>query len=265
MREVKAVLRRHGLNTVCEEARCPNQGRCFSKSTATFLILGDNCTRSCGFCAVSHDLPDPVDSDEPLRIAEAVRDLGLHYVVVTSVTRDDLPDGGAGQFARAVRCINETIPGVRVEILVPDFRGDRAALSKVIESRPDVFNHNVETVPRLYPTVRPEADYNRSLGVLAAAKEMNPGIPTKSGIMLGLGEEFDEVVAVLGDLRDVGCSLLTIGQYLRPRVTNLPVKEYVNPEMFDQYRMLAIDMGFEKVASGPLVRSSMDAEEMINA
>ena len=210
-------------------------------------------------------MPAPVDPDEPRRLAEAARELGLRYVVVTSVTRDDLADGGAEQFARVVRCIRETIHGSKVEVLIPDLKGDMAALRTVIESRPDVLNHNVETVPRLYPLVRPEADYERSLRVLAAAGEMAPGIPVKSGIMVGLGEEFEEVSAVLGNLRDAGCSLLTIGQYLRPRRSNLPVRQYVDPEVFDRYRILAQDMGFLKVASGPLVRSSMDAEEMINA
>ena len=261
-REVKRRLRSHGLHTVCEEAHCPNQGKCFSKSTAAFLILGDNCTRRCGFCAVGHESLGPVDLDEPRRLAETAKELGLSYVVVTSVTRDDLPDGGAGQFAETIRQIRRLTPEARVEVLIPDFKGDKKALKIVLSACPDVFNHNIETVEHLYSSVRPQADYHRSLGVLKAAKEISSGTTTKSGLMVGLGESFKDVMGVLQDLRTTECDLLTIGQYLRPRRSNLPVKEYVRPEVFEEYKILAETMGFKKVASAPLVRSSMDAEEL---
>jgi len=261
-REVKKRLRSHGLHTVCEEARCPNQGRCFSKSTAAFLILGDNCTRRCGFCAVGHGALEPVDPDEPRRVAETAKELGLNYVVVTSVTRDDLPDGGAGQFAETIRQIRRFTPEAKVEVLIPDFKGDERALEIVLSACPDVFNHNIETVGHLYSLVRPQADYRRSLGVLKSAKKISPGITTKSGLMVGLGESFEDVKAVLKDLRTTDCDCLTIGQYLRPRRSNLPVKEYVRPEVFKEYGLLAKTMGFKKVSSAPLVRSSMDAEEL---
>jgi len=261
-REVKKRLRRHGLHTVCEEARCPNQGKCFSKSTAAFLILGDNCTRRCGFCAVGHESPGPVDLKEPERLAETVKELGLNYVVVTSVTRDDLPDGGAGQFAETIRQIRFLNPEARIEVLTPDFKGDEKALEIVLSAGPDVFNHNIETVEHFYLSVRPQADYQRSLGVLKSARKISPGTTTKSGLMVGFGESFEDVMAVLRDLRTTDCDLLTIGQYLRPRRSNLPVKEYVRPEVFEEYKILAEAMGFRKVASAPLVRSSMDAEEL---
>lgn len=256
------MLRTHGLSTVCEEARCPNKAACFSRPTATFMILGASCTRSCGFCAVDSSGPALPDPDEPERVAEAAREMGLRYVVVTSVTRDDLADGGAGQFASTIRALKASIPGVRVEVLTPDFNGDRDAIKAVLDASPDVFNHNVETVPRLYSEVRPQADFGRSLGVLSASKRIAPGIATKSGMMLGLGEAFNEVVNVMRDLRQAGCDFLTVGQYLRPSRGNLPVKEYVPPERFEQIRDLGLEMGFRFVASSPLVRSSMNAEEM---
>jgi lipoic acid synthetase len=258
----KSVLRSRNLSTVCEEARCPNRGECFSKPTATFLILGDRCTRDCGFCSVTPGSPGPPDPDEPVRVADAALEMGLRYIVITSVTRDDLPDGGAGQFAKTIREIRRRLPDARVEILTPDFKGERKPLETVLEASPDVFNHNLETVPSLYGKVRPQADYERSLRVLGMAKEIAPSIPTKSGLMVGLGERFEEVMEVMKDLRAVGCELLTIGQYLRPRKENLEVVEYVHPERFEEYRLAALQMGFRFVASAPLVRSSMNAEEM---
>ncbi|RMG01507.1 MAG: lipoyl synthase [Nitrospirae bacterium] len=258
----KSLLRSKGLSTVCEEARCPNRGECFSRPTATFLILGDVCTRNCNFCSVSHGRPEGVDADEPVRVAEAARELGLRYVVITSVTRDDLPDGGAGQFAKTVKEIKARLPDVKVEVLIPDFKGDRDAIRMVLDAEPDVLNHNLETVPSLYETVRPQADYRRSLKVLKLSKEINRSIPTKSGLMVGLGETKTEVISVMRDLRNVGCDFLTIGQYLRPSMGNLEVVEYVHPDTFEYYRQRAVEMGFRFVASAPLVRSSMNAEEM---
>ncbi len=258
----KQLLRKHGLSTVCEEARCPNWGHCFSKPTATFMILGDRCTRNCAFCSVTSSRPLPVDPTEPTRVAEAAKEMGLKYVVITSVTRDDLPDGGAEQFALTIKSVRELLPQARIEVLTPDFRGDLSALKRVLDAGPDVFNHNVETVPGLYPVVRPQADYNRSLFVLKKAKELSPRLPTKSGLMVGLGEKFDEVIEVMKDLRDAGCEILTIGQYLQPRKENLPVSEYIHPDVFERYREIGYQLGFSYVASAPLVRSSMNAEEM---
>ncbi|MGD2079659.1 MAG: lipoyl synthase [Nitrospirota bacterium] len=262
LRSMKGLLRGHGLSTVCEEARCPNKAECFSKPTATFMILGDRCTRNCGFCSVESMAPSPPEADEPLRVAQAARAMGLRYVVVTSVTRDDLQDGGAGHFARTIGEIRRCLPGAKVEVLTPDFKGSAEALGIVLEAGPDVFNHNLETVPRLYSTVRPQADYNRSVELLRKVKEMSPGVRTKSGLMLGLGEGAGEVLETLRDLRGAGCDSLTLGQYLRPGKGNLPVAEYVEPEVFESLRGEALAMGFGFVASGPLVRSSMNAEEL---
>jgi lipoic acid synthetase len=262
VRDVKKLLRRYGLSTVCEEARCPNRGRCFSKKTATFLILGDRCTRHCSFCAVTSALPYPPDPEEPNRVALAARCLGLRYVVVTSVTRDDLPDGGASYFAETIQNIRKKIEGVKVEVLVPDFQGQQSAVAAVVKARPDVFNHNVETVPRLYLSVRPQADYRRSLYVLRTAKEMDKRLLTKSGIMVGLGEQYEEVLEVMETLLKVHCDILTIGQYLRPGRRNIEVAEYIKPEIFEKYRTVGLKMGFKSVAASPLVRSSMDAEEI---
>lgn len=256
------MLRSRGLATVCEEARCPNIGACFSKPTATFMILGSRCTRNCGFCSVESGRPAPPEEDEPLRVALTARDMRLRYVVITSVTRDDLPDGGAFHFSRTVRAVRKLLPGAGIEVLTPDFRGDTAALSTVLDSGPDTFTHNVETVPRLYPLVRSQADYGRSLRVLRLAAETAPGIRRKSGLMAGLGETYEEILSVMGDLRSAGCDYLTIGQYLRPSKRNLPVVEYVTPAAFEAYREAALAMGFRGVASAPLVRSSMNAEEM---
>ncbi len=258
----KHLLRRHGLSTVCEEARCPNRGECFSRPTATFMILGSGCTRNCGFCSVDPSGPEPVDETEPGRVASAAAELGLKYVVVTSVTRDDLADGGAGHFAKTIASIRRRLPSAKIEVLTPDFRGDADALKTVLDALPDVFNHNVETVQRLYPAVRPGADYSRSLGLLRAAAGIAPGISTKSGFMLGLGETTEEISRLLADLRLAGCSCVTIGQYLRPSRKNLPVVEYIAPEVFERLRLEALEMGFASVASGPLVRSSMNAAEI---
>jgi len=258
-------LRGMGLHTVCQSARCPNVGECFGRGNATFMILGETCTRDCRFCAVAHGRPSPVDPGEPRRVAEAAVMLGLAYVVITSVTRDDLADGGAGHFAATIAAVRELLPGAGVEVLVPDFGGNRAAVEVVMTAGPDVLNHNVETVPRLYPEVRTEADYGRSLAVLGWAREMAPESVTKSGFMVGLGEEEGEVVALLGDLRAAGVELVTIGQYLQPTRAHLPVVKYVRPEIFDSYAERAREMGFASVLSGPLVRSSYHAGEMAAA
>jgi lipoic acid synthetase len=265
LHNTKQLLRKYGLTTVCEQARCPNIGECFSRPTATFMILGSKCTRNCGFCSVESSMPEPPDPGEPERVAMAARDMKLRYVVVTSVTRDDLPDGGAGHFAKTVHAIRSYLPDAKVELLTPDFKGNPGDLMTVLRSGPDVYNHNVETVPRLYPVVRPQAKYRRSLDVLGYAKKIAPEVRTKSGLMLGLGEAFDEVINVLRDLRNAGCELVTIGQYLRPSGVKLPVAEYVKPETFERLRLKALEMGFEYVASAPLVRSSMNAEKMYTA
>jgi lipoyl synthase len=258
----KRVLRNHGLSTVCEEAKCPNMGECFAKPTAAFMILGARCTRNCRFCSVESSSPEPLDPHEPERVALAAREMNLRYVVVTSVTRDDLPDGGAGQFADTVYALRNYVPDLKIEVLTPDFQGRRSDLARVLYARPDVYNHNVETVPRLYPSVRPLADYKRSLKILGYAKSKAPELYTKSGLMLGLGETLDEVTDVLSDLRYAGCDIITLGQYLRPSKLHLPVAEYIRPEIFERLRVTALSMGFRYAASAPLVRSSMNAEEM---
>lgn len=258
----KAFLRSHGITTVCEEARCPNKGYCFSKPTATFMILGDRCTRNCGFCSVKSGNPSFVDDEEPEKVAEAAFKLNLKHVVITSVTRDDLQDGGAMQFAKTIRAVREKLPHARVEVLTPDFMGNIDSLKIVLEAMPDVFNHNMETVKKLYDIVRPQADYERSLRIIRSAKDIFPEIKTKSGLMLGLGETMDEVIELLKDLKGAGCNFLTVGQYLRPTKKNLPVVEYIRPEVFEELKEIAYELGFEFVASSPLVRSSMNAEEM---
>ena len=262
-REVKTSLRSLGLATVCEEAACPNIGECFAKGEATFLILGKVCTRTCAFCGVHKGEPAPLDPDEPERVAGGVSRLGLRHVVVTSVTRDDLPDGGAGAFAETIAAIRKTSPQVKVEVLIPDFRLDREAIAKVACAKPDVIAHNVETVPRLYQSARQGSDYKRSLGVLAAVKELGLGIPVKSGVMLGLGETEFELLDLFQDLVGAGCSFLSIGQYLAPSKAHVPVKEYVSPEKFDYYKEKALAAGFKYVLSGPYVRSSYGASEYI--
>jgi lipoic acid synthetase len=260
---MRNLLQRHGLNTVCQGALCPNQGECFGQGTATFLILGKTCTRNCTFCAIpTEERPPAPDPDEPRRIAGASSELGLKHVVITSVTRDDLEDGGASHFAATVRALREINPGITVEILIPDFRGSPEALEKVMDSRPDILNHNLETVPRLYPEVRPQAVYSRSIELLGRAKAMAPDKITKSGLMLGLGEEKDEVLGVMADLRGVSCDLLTLGQYLRPSGKHHPVTRYVPPDEFDELRLEGEKMGFKGVFSAPLVRSSFHAAEI---
>ncbi len=265
VQQLKNRLRQRGLNTVCEEASCPNLHECFHGGTATFMILGHVCTRRCSFCDVAHGRPEPPDAGEVERLAQAVVDMRLRYVVITSVDRDDLRDGGAGHFRDCIRAVRQASPGIRVEILTPDFRGRQRwplALERLGEALPDVFNHNVETVPALYPNVRPGADYGWSLRVLQDFARTHPEVPTKSGIMLGLGETLDQVRACLEDLRDHGVQLLTVGQYLQPSAHHHPVLKYWHPDEFDHIAELAREMGFDHVASGPMVRSSYHAENL---
>ncbi len=261
VRELKALLREQNLHTVCEEASCPNLGECFTHGTATFMIMGDLCTRRCPFCDVAHGRPEPLDIEEPRHLAEAVRAMDLQYVVVTSVDRDDLRDGGARHFADCIRLIREYVPQIKIEVLVPDFRGrlDKA-IGELLISPPDIFNHNLETVPRLYKQVRPGSDYQWSLDLLKRFAEKQPDVPTKSGLMLGLGEEIEEVKQVLSDLRAHSCAMLTLGQYLQPSRSHLPVERYVTPDEFDELGEFARQLGFSNVASGPLVRSSYHAD-----
>ncbi len=255
-------MRSSKLHTVCESARCPNIGECWSKRTATFMILGDICTRNCGFCAIKVGKPLDLDVDEPRRVAEAAKEMGLKHVVVTSVARDELPDEGASQFADTIYALRAAIPGVIVEVLTPDFKGKRWCIRRVVEARPDIYNHNIETVERLSPVVRPQAKYDRTLDLLRVVTQMDSGVYTKSGIMLGLGETHDEVVQTLRDLREVGVSAVTIGQYLRPTTDrHLPVAEYIHPDQFKEYERIGTEMGFLFVASGPFVRSSYNAHE----
>ena len=262
---LKGLMRGLRLHTVCEEARCPNIGECWNHGTATVMILGDVCTRACGFCAVNHGRPAAADTTEPSRVADVVRALDLAHVVITSVSRDDLADGGASSFARAVLEIRARTPKVRIEVLIPDFRGDEGALRSVLDARPDILNHNTETVPRLYELARPSAQYSRTLELLDRSRRYAPAIPTKSGLMVGLGEERDELVATLADLRAVGCAILTLGQYLRPSPAHLPMSRYYRPDEFDALKVTALDMGFRHVESGPLVRSSYHAHEQADA
>jgi lipoic acid synthetase len=249
------------LETVCESAKCPNRSECWSSKTATFMIGGNVCTRPCGFCAVPKGKTESLEIDEPERVAEAAARLGLRYVVITSVTRDDLEDGGADHWYRTILAVRERT-GAQIEVLTPDFRGNRAAVTRVIEASPDVFNHNTETVPRLYHRVRRNADYQRTLDLLRQVRDEAPHIPTKSGLMLGLGETLDELLEVFSDLRSVGCSMLTLGQYLQPSAEHLPVERYLPPEEFDEIGEAARKLGFSMVASGPFVRSSYHAGEM---
>jgi lipoic acid synthetase len=261
VRELKQLLREHELHTVCEEASCPNLGECFTHGTATFMIMGDLCTRRCPFCDVAHGRPEPLDADEPRHLAEAVAIMGLKYVVITSVDRDDLRDGGAGHFAHCIAQTRLAVPSIKIEILVPDFRGRmERALAALVDSPPDVFNHNLETVPRLYRQVRPGSDYTWSLDLIRQFGASQPGVPTKSGLMLGLGESIDEVKAVLSDLREHECNMLTLGQYLQPSRAHLPVERFVTPAEFDELGEFARSLGFANVASGPLVRSSYHAD-----
>ncbi len=261
LHEVKSLLRQNSLHSVCESLACPNRSECFSRGTATFMILGDICTRSCGFCNVTTGRPyAPPSIDEPNAVAEAARRMGLRHVVVTSVTRDDLADGGAPQFAATIRALRAALPNAAVEVLTPDFRGNQDAIRLVVEARPDYYNHNVETVPRLYDFVRPGSRFERSLAVLRYAKRLDPEIVTKSGFMLGLGERRDEVIEVMQRLLENGCEILTIGQYLQPKREKLDVVEYVHPAVFDEYRQIGEQLGFRAVFSGPFVRSSYMAD-----
>lgn len=260
---VEGLLDELDLHTVCQSAKCPNRGECFSSGTATFLIMGDACTRGCRFCAVEERCPSPLDPDEPRRVAEAAQRMSLRHVVITTVTRDDLEDGGAAHFVATIAAVRAALPEAAVEVLTSDFAGDEAAVDVVAAARPDVFNHNLETVPRLYPQVRPQAVYERSLRVLARVSETQRDLPTKSGLMLGLGEEFGEVVEVLADLREHGVSMLTLGQYLRPSPHHLPVAEFVEPDVFARLAKEAYRLGFTAVASAPFVRSSYHAADLI--
>ena len=250
------LLKELNLNTVCVEANCPNRGECFSKKTATFMILGKNCSRKCTFCNVGFGVPEPVDEKEPDRIAIAVKTLGLMYVVITSVTRDDLPDGGALHFSKVIKAVKENTPKVNVEVLIPDI----SSLKIIVDQSPAVISHNIETVESLYKEVRPGADYARSLSVLENIKKLNPKIYTKSGLMLGFGELREEVIKTFNDLREAGCDFLTIGQYLSPSREHYDVKEYIKPQVFDEYKEIALEAGFLSVASAPFVRSSYNAE-----
>jgi lipoic acid synthetase len=259
---VKALLREHQLHTVCEEAACPNLGECFSHGTATFMIMGDICTRRCPFCDVAHGRPEPLDPAEPDNLAKTIATLGLKYVVITSVDRDDLRDGGAAHFVACIDAVRQQSPQTRIEVLVPDFRGRMdIALDILQQAPPDVFNHNLETVPRLYKKARPGADYAWSLKLIRQFKARYPQVPSKSGLMLGLGETFDEIVEVLKDLRAHDCDMLTLGQYLQPSLSHLAVERFVTPEEFDQLADIARDLGFSNVASGPMVRSSYHADQ----
>ncbi len=262
---LKGLMRELKLHTVCEEARCPNIGECWTHGTATLMILGDICTRACGYCAVGHGRPHEIDTAEPARVADAVRALDLGHVVVTSVDRDDVTDGGASIFADTIRAIRQTSPGTSIEVLIPDFQGNAGALYAVLDARPDILNHNTETVPRLYRLARSGGRYARTLELLDRSRKYAPEVATKSGIMLGLGEEWDEVLATLEDLRNVGCAILTLGQYLRPSASHLPMARYYHPVEFARLKTLALEMGFTHVESGPLVRSSYHAHEQADA
>jgi lipoic acid synthetase len=259
--EVQNLLQQSELHTVCEEAHCPNIGECWENRSATFMVLGDICTRACRYCAVTTGRPLTVDMDEPQRLARTVERLGLRYCVITSVDRDDLPDGGAFIFAKCIKQVRQRLPGCRVEVLIPDFQGSRPALDTVMRAVPDVLNHNIETVERVFHSVRPRGDYRQSLELLAAAREMSPRAVTKSGMMVGLGEEWDEIVQTMKDLRSVDCDLLTIGQYLRPSTQHVLSEKFYTPQEFEDLRKEGERLGFRNVASGPLVRSSYHAEE----
>jgi len=260
--KVRDMIMGDQLHTVCQEAKCPNMWECFSRKTATFLIMGSRCTRNCRFCSVQPGPLEPPDPEEPGRVADVAHRMGLKYVVVTSVTRDDLPDGGAFLFAETIQAIRRKMPDACNEVLIPDFQGSRQALCRVLEARPDVLNDNIETVARLYPRVRPQASYERSLMLIQRAHEYDPALPAKSGLMLGLGEEQAEVEKALQDLAAAGCSILTLGQYLQPSKNHLPVERFIPPEEFESWRRKALAIGFAEVASGPFVRSSYHAQEL---
>ncbi len=261
-KNVRHILKNHCLNTVCENARCPNKNECYTKNTATFLIMGNNCTRNCRYCNISCAKPEPLNFDEPIQVAQAVKDLGLKYSVITSVTRDDLPDGGAEHFANCIYEIRKISPTTKIEILTPDFKGDANALNTIINAHPNVFNHNIETVRELFKTARPQGDYQRSLNVLNYIK-VNSDIPTKSGLMVGLGESFEQIEETLNDLKNVGCDMLTIGQYIQPSKEHLDVAKYYTLEEFEGLQKLAQKIGFKHYQINPLVRSSYMAAEMV--
>lgn len=263
--ELRQLVRSEGLNTVCEEAHCPNIGECWDRGTATFMVLGDICTRACSYCAVNTGMPTTLDLQEPVRLAETVERLGLRYAVITSVDRDDLPDGGAFIFAQCIRQIRKRLPSCKVEVLIPDFQGDVDALAKVMEAKPDTLNHNIETARRVFRRVRPKGDYDMSLELLENAKRLDAGAVTKSGMMVGLGESWDEIIETMRDLRSVDCDLLTVGQYLRPSGKHAPLARWYTPGEFDELRREGEALGFRHVASGPLVRSSYHADEQHTA
>lgn len=262
---VKKLMRSKKLHTVCEEAMCPNIGECWGRGTATFLIMGDTCTRSCGFCDIKTGRPAPLDWDEPERLAQAVKAMNLRHVVITSVNRDERPDGGAPIFALSIERIREIQPGCSIEVLIPDFKGDPDALKIVMDAKPEILNHNVETVPRLFRKVQPQDQYSWAMDTLANAKKMQPDVLTKSGIMVGLGESFDEVVSVIHDLANVGVNILTVGQYLQPSKRHLALERYYDPEQFTELRDIALGLGFQWAECGPLVRSSYRAEQQVRA
>ena len=261
--DILQMMDKLSLHTVCTEAHCPNIGECFKKNSATFMIMGKNCTRNCRFCIVSKGALEKLDPEEPKNVARASKTMKLKHIVITSVTRDDLPDGGAAHFAQTVREVKSALPDSTVEVLIPDFKGVRESLDMIVGERPDVIGHNVETVPSLYSTVRPQADYRRSLGVLEYVKDTAPDILSKTGIMVGLGETEAEIVKVMNDLVRIGCDIMTIGQYLRPSKDHLEIKEYVTPEAFERYKQMGEEMGIRFIASGPLVRSSYRASEAV--
>ena len=263
--DLRKRFRDSALHTVCEEAHCPNIGDCWERRTATFMILGDICTRACSYCAVTTGTPLTLDLDEPVRLAETVERMGLRYAVITSVNRDELPDGGAFIFAQCIRQIRRRLPTCKIEVLVPDFQGDRNALATVVDAAPDTLNHNIETVRRVFPRVRPRGDYDQSLELLSRAREMSPDCVTKSGMMVGLGETWNEIIDTMRDLRSVSCDLLTIGQYLRPSGKHAPLSRWYTPDEFDELRQEGEAMGFSHVAAGPLVRSSYHADEQHEA
>jgi lipoic acid synthetase len=258
--QVKTLLRTARLHTICEEAKCPNIAECFGSGTTVFLILGTICTRNCRYCHVTHGIPEPLNQNEPRDIAESVKSLGLRYVVITSVTRDDLLDGGAGMFSQTVQAIRQVNPGVHIEVLIPDFQGNIQALQTVVEASPDVMNHNIEVVEGLFPSIRPQGDYQRSLSVLHTIKNLDRRMKTKSGLMIGLGETTEQIIATMKDLRDAGVDFLTIGQYLQPTRSHVEIQKYYTPSEFQEFKSIAQDLGFSHVESGPLVRSSYHAE-----
>ena len=261
IKEVQQILRKLNLHTVCEESMCPNIGKCFEKKTATFLVMGDICTRACKFCDIKHGKPSPIDPHEIDHVVEATKTLGLKHVVVTSVTRDDVPDGGAKHFASITRKLRDYNENLIIELLIPDFKGKEEDIRTIVEAKPDIINHNVELVPRLFKKITPQANYNKSLKALKLVKEMNSDIYTKSGLMVGLGETKEEVIEVMKDLNEIKCDILTIGQYLKPPSSDLEIEEFVHPNLFKEYEEITYKMGFQFVASAPLVRSSFNAEE----